>query len=163
MRILLSALVLLITVQTAIADDKAAEKARILAFMQHTFNVIASGDPEQWQAILTDKAHNLSFSGVNLPQGEWRMRERAYKDRLAQLDGMPTDYLERWIGEPTVLIRGPIAVVWGEYEFWIDGEFSHCGVDTVNLAKIDGTWKIAHFMYTAEPEGCPDGYPRRLD
>jgi hypothetical protein len=163
MRILLSALVLLITVQTAIADDKAAEKARILAFMQHTFNVIASGDPEQWQAILTEKAHNLSFSGVNLPQGEWRMRERAYKDRLAQLDGMPTDYLERWIGEPTVLIRGPIAVVWGEYEFWIDGEFSHCGVDTVNLAKIDGTWKIAHFMYTAEPEGCPDGYPRRLD
>jgi hypothetical protein len=88
MRILLSALVLLITVQTAIADDKAAEKAKILAFMQHTFDVIASGDPEQWQAILTEKAHNLSFSGVNLPQGEWRMRERAYKDRLAQLDGM---------------------------------------------------------------------------
>ena len=163
MRILLSALLLLITGQTAFADDKAAEETKILEFMQHTFDVIASGDPEQWQAILTDKAHNLSFSGVNLPLGEWRMRERAYKDRLVQMEGTPTGYLERWIGEPTVLIRGPIAVVWGEYEFWSDGEFSHCGVDTVNLAKIEGKWKIAHFMWTAEPDGCPDGYPRPLD
>jgi hypothetical protein len=74
MRILLSALVLLITGQAALADEKAAEEARILAFMQHAFDVIASGDPEQWKAILTDKAHNLSFSSVNLPQGEWRQR-----------------------------------------------------------------------------------------
>jgi hypothetical protein len=163
MRILFSAFALLITGQTAVADDKAAEEGKILEFIQHTFDAIASGDPEQWQAILTDKAHHLSFSGVNMPPGEWRLREGAYKDRLVQMDGSPTGYLERWIGEPTVLNRGPIAVVWGEYEFWIEGEFSHCGVDTINLAKIEGQWKIAHFMWTAEVDGCPDGYPKPLD
>ena len=163
MRILFSAFVLLITGQTAVADDKTAEEGKILEFIQHTFDVIASGDPEQWQAILTDKAHHLSFSGVNMPPGDWRLREGAYKDRLVQMDGSPTGYLERWIGEPTVLNRGPIAVVWGEYEFWIEGEFSHCGVDTINLAKIEGQWKIAHFMWTAEADGCPDGYPKPLD
>jgi hypothetical protein len=47
--------------------------------------------------------------------------------------------------------------VWGEYEFWIDGAFSHCGVDAVDLVKIDGEWKVANFMWTVEKENCPTG------
>ena len=35
------------------------------------------------------------------------------------------------------MIRGPIAVVWGEYEFLIDGQFSHCGIDSVGVVKLD--------------------------
>ena len=34
------------------------------------------------------------------------------------------EYAERWTSDPTVMIRGPIAVVWGEYELLIDREFS---------------------------------------
>jgi|APFre7841882724_1041349.scaffolds.fasta_scaffold63712_2 hypothetical protein len=30
---------------------------------------------------------------------------------------------------PTVLVRGPIAVVWAPYEFWEDGMTSHCDVE----------------------------------
>ena len=131
--------------------------------MQHMFDVIASGNPKQWQSVLIDKANNLCFSGVSLPHGEWRMRERSYINQFVQMDGTPTGYLQRWIGQPPVLIRGPIAVVWGEYEFWINGEFSRCGVDTVNLVNIEGNWKIAHFMWTAEHDGCPHGYPKLLD
>lgn len=29
------------------------------------------------------------------------------------------------------MIRGPIAVVWGEYEFFVNGQRNHCGVDSV--------------------------------
>jgi hypothetical protein len=63
--------------------------------------------------------------------------------------------MERWTGEPTILIRGPIAVIWGEYEFWIDGEFSHCGVDSADLVKLEGEWKVANFMWTVERDDCP--------
>ena len=41
------------------------------------------------------------------------------------------------------------------FEFWIDGEFSHCGVDSADLVKVDGEWKIANFMWTVEKEDCP--------
>ncbi len=64
-------------------------------------------------------------------------------------------YQESFTGEPTVLIRGSIAVVWGEYDFCIDGKFSHCGVDNIALAKVNGQWKIANFIWTVEREGCP--------
>jgi hypothetical protein len=59
------------------------------------------------------------------------------------------------------MIRGPIAVVWGEYEFWIDGKFSHCGVDSADLVKVDGDWKIANWMWTVERNDCPADPERR--
>jgi len=55
---------------------------------------------------------------------------------------------------PTVLIRGGIAVVWAPYEFWIDGETSHCGIDVVDFVKIGGTWLVSNSMWTVEPDAC---------
>jgi len=57
--------------------------------------------------------------------------------------------------KPTVLIRDPITVVWGEYEFWIDGQLSHYGVDSADLVKVDSEWKVANLMWTVEKENCP--------
>lgn len=74
---------------------------------------------------------------------------------IADLEPDGHEYTERWTEEPTVLIRGPIALAWGTYEFWIDGESSHCGVDSGDLVQIDGKWKAANFMWTVEREGCP--------
>ena len=65
--------------------------------------------------------------------------------------------------EPTVLIRGPIAVVWAPYEFRRDGKVSHCGVDVFNMLKVDGRWLIGNAMWTVEPEACDELKPRRGD
>lgn len=139
---------------SALADD-AAERAAVLELLDRTFEAIAAGDPDMWRPLYIDEARELSFRpDPNGPEGALIMRERSYRDSLVAMAPGEARYFERWLGEPMVLIRGPIAVVWGEYDFWIDGKFSHCGVDTVNLAKVDGAWKIAHFMWTVEPEGC---------
>lgn len=67
-------------------------------------------------------------------------------------------YRERY-WSPTVMIRGGIAVVWAPYEFWIDGETSHCGVDVVDFVKIDGKWLVSNAMWTVEPEACAELRP----
>ena len=79
-------------------------------------------------------------------------RNSAYTDAVKP-DGRT--YREAFTGEPIVFVRGPLASVWGEYEFWIDGTFSHCGVDSVQLAKRDGAWKIVSFAWTVERQDCP--------
>ena len=43
-----------------------------------------------------------------------------------------------------------IATVWTPYDFWIDGKFSHCGIDAFDLVKTDEGWKIAGGSYTLE-------------
>lgn len=138
------------------ADDEAA----ILALLDRAFAAVASGDPDDWRALLTEQARSLDF--LIESDGTASPRERSFSAYLETLKPGERRLFERWLGEPTVLIRGPVAVVWGEYDFWVDGAFSHCGVDTVHLGKFDGEWKIAHFMWTVERDGCPsagDSYP----
>jgi hypothetical protein len=76
---------------------------------------------------------------------------------IAGLQKNEHDYREFWTAEPTVLIRGPIAVVWGAYEFTIDGKFSHCGIDAIDMVKLEGEWKVANIMWTVEKDNCPTG------
>lgn len=137
------------------APDIVEERAAILAVLDKAFAAVASRDPDDWRPLLLDEARSLSFRiDPDGPQGALVMRERSFEDFISGMKPGEGRYRERWLGEPGVLIRGSIAAVWGEYDFWIDGAFSHCGVDSVNLAKVDGEWKIAHFMWTVETDGC---------
>lgn len=71
-------------------------------------------------------------------------------------------YLER-MWSPLVRIRGAIAEVWAPYDFYVDGKFSHCGIDTFTLFKTPGGWKITTISYTTESTGCepsPLGPPK---
>ena len=53
-----------------------------------------------------------------------------------------------------LLIADNLAMFWAPYDFHINGEFSHCGVDVLNLIKIDGQWKIGYAMWTIQRPDC---------
>ncbi|NEZ03108.1 hypothetical protein G4Y73_02960 [Wenzhouxiangella sp. XN201] len=44
-----------------------------------------------------------------------------------------------------------------------DGERPHCGVDSIDVVKVDGVWKLANFMWTVEPDESPDTPPLAQD
>ena len=67
---------------------------------------------------------------------------------------MPAGLRERY-WDPTVLVRGPIAVVWAPYEFWRDGKTTHCGIDVFDMVQQEGRWLIGNMMWTVEPDACP--------
>jgi hypothetical protein len=70
-------------------------------------------------------------------------------------------WLER-MWNPQVLEHGSIAIVWAEYDFHLNGKFSHCGIDSFTLLKSDSGWKIAGISDTRETYGCtpsPLGLP----
>lgn len=58
------------------------------------------------------------------------------------------------MGEPTVNIRGPLATVWGDYDISVNDERLHCGITALDFIKVDGEWRVTHWMYTVEPESC---------
>ena len=147
---------LFIFLESTSAYAEPGDHEAILAVIDKAFAAVASGNPDDWRAIQLAEGMTLSFRpGPEESPEELEMRISNNEDFIADLKPDGHEYVERWTGEPTVLIRGPIAVVWGEYEFWIDGDFSHCGVDAVDLVKINEEWKIANFMWTVETEGCP--------
>ena len=62
-------------------------------------------------------------------------------------------WLER-IWETKVLQHGPVAVVWAEYDFHLNGKFSHCGIDSFQMLKTESGWKISAVSDTHETSGC---------
>lgn len=147
-------IVVLMSAANTVADD--GDRAAILALIDTAFYAVGSDDPDDMRAIQLAEGTSISFrQHPDGESGELLMRMSTNEALLA--DTTEDKLVERWTGDPTVMIRGPIAVVWGEYEFLINGNFSHCGVDSIDLVKVDGNWKIANWMWTVEKDGCPTG------
>ena len=72
------------------------------------------------------------------------------------------DFVERGF-DPEVRRTGSLATVWIPYDFHVNGAWSHCGVDTFTLVRVEGAWRIAGMAWTVEqPPACrahPDGPP----
>ncbi|MFC4634260.1 nuclear transport factor 2 family protein [Dokdonia ponticola] len=47
-----------------------------------------------------------------------------------------------------------MANVWTPYSFYVNGELSHCGTNSFQLFKRDGTWKIFYIVDTRDRENC---------
>ena len=45
-------------------------------------------------------------------------------------------------------ISDGLAQVWCDYEFYLNGELHHCGVDAFHLVLMQGKWKITHLADT---------------
>ena len=53
-----------------------------------------------------------------------------------------------------IQIDGGMAHVWAPYEFWYNGEFSHCGVNSFQLFKEEDIWKIIYLIDSRRKEDC---------
>lgn len=53
-----------------------------------------------------------------------------------------------------IKIDGPLAIVWAPYTFYYKGKFSHCGVNSFQLVKINNDWKIQYLIDTRRRKGC---------
>ena len=53
-----------------------------------------------------------------------------------------------------IQIDGGMAHVWAPYEFWYNGEFSHCGVNSFQLYKEKDAWKIIYLVDSRRKEDC---------
>ena len=54
----------------------------------------------------------------------------------------------------SIQVDGNMANAWTPYEFWLNGEFSHCGVNSFQLFKDGEQWKIIYLIDTRRRERC---------
>lgn len=75
------------------------------------------------------------------------------------------DHLERWsqgtrdteerMRYSKIDVDGDMAHVWGPYSFAVDGEVTHCGVNSLSMVKTDDGWKVANTSFSmVAPSEC---------
>ena len=55
-----------------------------------------------------------------------------------------------------VKVDGPLAIAWTPYNFYYKGQFSHCGVNSFQLVRFNGEWKIQYLIDTRKKQGCSE-------
>ncbi|MGI9531552.1 hypothetical protein [Lutimonas sp.] len=77
---------------------------------------------------------------------------RFFKEDLNRFD--PKTILKESALSYEIKIHKGMAMAWVPYDFKVNGEFSHCGVDIFSLMKVDNQWKFISASYTVEKENC---------
>jgi hypothetical protein len=49
---------------------------------------------------------------------------------------------------------GPLAMVWAPYHFYYNGTLLHCGVDSFQLIRVNGIWRILYIVDTRKKGIC---------
>lgn len=127
-----------------------AEDAAILAVVDQFMIGISTNDSALLARIRFENSLNIVDRPAQPPATGTVVTRRPFNPEGSK----PGNFKERY-WDPTVHVRGRLAIVWTPYEFWRDGKTSHCGIDVFELVKEQDTWKIGNAMWTVEPDACP--------
>lgn len=148
-----ASLLLTVITEQALATDK----DDVVAIANQALERITAEDSVGLADLMIEQA--MVYVGI-VEAGEYSVRTRNYADTRDR--PIEVDLVERgW--DPTVLVSGTIAVVWYPYDIYVDGEWSHCGIDIFNMIQTNDGWRIAALQYNVQqPPECeahPEGPP----
>ena len=92
-----------------------------------------------------------AFSGSAIMQTfgkNQEIRTDKVEDFAKQVGSSKVGDLDERFTISKILIDGNMASVWVPYQFYYKGNFSHCGVNSFQLAKINNEWKIQYIIDT---------------
>lgn len=130
-----------------------ADRDAVLAVVHRFFDGMRAHDSAAIRITLHPDA-SLATTGTK--NGEPTVEAESIDAFLSAIAGSKRDLDER-IHDPEVRLDGGLASVWTAYDFYLDGAFSHCGVDAFQLGRTAEGWKIVHIMDTRRKGGCKAG------
>jgi hypothetical protein len=124
------------------------DEDQIKAVILKTFNAMKSVDSVALKSCFTEKAV-LQISQIR-PEGNI-VREvpiaNFVKNVMTRKAG---DMDERVLSWGPILVDHEIATAWVPYEFYLNGKFTHKGVDAFILVKIGEEYKIQTLLYNMQ-------------
>ena len=154
MKTLLCALfaVMALAATPAAAQDAETEEARVLATITAFMSAFDAKDVEGMTPLLAEGAH---LAMVEEREGEDRSDAVGLAGLITALSAAPMTIAEP-LDVKAVMVDGPVAMVWADYGFYMDGAQSHCGVDIFTLLRVDDEWRIATITYSHIEDACEE-------
>ena len=120
----------------------------IIKPIENLFNAMKSADSLGVKNAFSGSAIMQTF-GKNK-----EIRTEKVEDFAKQVGASQAGDLDERFTISKILVDGNMASVWVPYQFYYKGNFSHCGVNSFQLAKINNEWKIQYIIDTRRKENC---------
>ncbi|MFO7720116.1 MAG: nuclear transport factor 2 family protein [Gillisia sp.] len=96
-------------------------------------------------------------------EGNVKLTTDTYSDFIKAISAIPeTTKFEEKLHSFDIKVNGSLANVITPYSFFVNGELSHCGVNSFQLFKEDGNWKIIYLVDTRSKEDCGSSLQFRI-
>ena len=124
----------------------------VKAVINSLFTGMKNGDAVLFKKAFSDSAVLQTITRNK--EGKIIVVSDKVDDFATFVSGLKKDSADERIQFETIKIDGPLAIVWTPYNFFYNGKFSHCGVNSFQLVRFDGIWKIQYLIDTRRKQGC---------
>ncbi len=123
------------------------------ACVEQFFTAFHKQDTVQLKKLLIPEVGFQSISKDEKGKSILHIENRA--EFLNGLSSIPKQMqFKEELGEFTIQKDHKMAAAWIPYKFYLDTEFTHCGVNLLTLMQTDGIWKIIQITDTRQIKNC---------
>jgi len=137
------------TIVTAQENEKVAVKKVVETF----FDGFHKQDSLLMKSVLADDVV-LQTTGLD-KEGKTLFRNEKISKLITSITSIPDSVaFEEKLTSWSIQVDRTMANAWVGYEFWINGNFSHCGINSFQMVNFDGDWKIIYLIDTRGRADC---------
>lgn len=144
--------ILLTSVTVSLAGRSQTAEDSVKATINTLFTAMRTADAALFKTVFTNDCIMQTISRNK--EGQLMVRNESLGEFAAIVGQLKKDSADERISFETVKIDGPLAIAWTPYQFYHNGQFSHCGVNSFQLVRLDGSWKIQYLIDTRRRQGC---------
>lgn len=135
-----------LTVTAQTAEDS------VKAVVNDLFTAMKNADPVLLKSVFADSA--ILQTITRNKEGKTEVKTDEVSGFIDFVGKQAKDAADERISFDVIRIDGPLAIVWTPYKFYFNGKFSHCGVNSFQLVRFNGNWKIQYLIDTRRRAGC---------
>lgn len=115
------------------------------------FQAMADANAEVLDEITSD---DLFVQSTSLKDGLGMIKGGDKASFIASVAKTEAGVLNEQISNLEINTQDGLSTIWMDYSFYLNGNFSHCGVNNFTLAKEGNEWKIISIVDTRSKSDC---------
>ena len=123
-----------------------ATEDSVKAAVNKLFVAMKSSDGDSLRAAFTDSA--ILQTIYTDRDGKTAVHSYPVAEFATAVAHLPSGAADERVVFDVIRYDGPLAIVWATYRFYYNGQFTHCGIDSFQLMRVNGVWKILYIVDT---------------
>ena len=145
-------LLLLLLTFSSVNNPVKCQENDVKEVITKLFDGMRSSDAEKLKSAFAPGATLQTISKDK--EGQVMVRWEQVDSFIVQVTKPHDQVYDERITFDIIKIDDNLATVWTPYRFFVGEKFSHCGVNSFQLVKLQGEWKIQYLIDTRRKENC---------
>ncbi|MFY9464198.1 MAG: hypothetical protein WAP48_03865 [Sediminibacterium sp.] len=136
----------------ALSAQTATDSAK--ATINRMFEAMKEADSAKLRSCFADSAIMQTISRNR--EGKELVRTDGVDGFVKMVGSIARGVADERIVFGVVKTDGALGIAWTPYKFYRNGVFSHCGVNSFQLVRINHQWVIQYIIDTRRKDNCPE-------